>query len=376
MDLIPLVLIKYASIGLIVPLGISFFTLQTISYHIDIYDGKITPQKNIFKYFLFISFFPQIVQGPIPRYQDLADSLFAIHKFDTKSFTKGLQLILLGFFLKLMIADKSAIIVNTVFDQYQNYAGFYILIAGILFSIQLYTDFMSCTCIAQGVSFLFGIALGENFNTPYFSTSIKDFWRRWHISLSSWLRDYIYIPLGGNRKGKIRKYINLIITFGISGLWHGASIKFVIWGILHALYQIIGEISLPIRNKIKFKLNLHIEGLVTCFLVMIGWIIFRADSMVSALYMLNSMFTNFNVWIFFDDSLLQLGLSWKEWIVLVISVLTLCKISKLPNSFPVWLSELPVIKRWFIYICLIVIIIVFGTYGTGYDTQAFIYSGF
>lgn len=202
-------------------LGLSFYTLQIVSYLVDIYNGRIHAQKNFAKYALFVSFFPQIVQGSIPRYEQLSEQLYEGHRFDERGFSKGIQMIVWGFFLKMMIADKAGIVVDTVFGDPQTYQGEYVLAAGILYSIQLYTDFLACVCLAQGCAELFGIRLADNFRHPYFAESVKDFWSRWHISLSTWLRDYIYIPLGGSRRGKIRKYINLVITFVVSGIWHG-----------------------------------------------------------------------------------------------------------------------------------------------------------
>ncbi|MCD8250003.1 MAG: MBOAT family protein, partial [Lachnospiraceae bacterium] len=198
--------------------------------------------------------------------------------------------------------------------------GGYILVGGILYSIQLYTDFQACVCMAQGISELFGIHLVDNFQHPYFSRSVGEFWRRWHISLSSWLRDYVYIPLGGNRKGTLRKYINLTLVFIVSGMWHGAGYKYIFWGLLHAGYQIVGTILMPIRKKLYALLRIRrdealgiiIQTVSTFTLVMLGWIIFRADRLKVGLSMIYSIFTVYNPWIFFDESLFELGLEWRE----------------------------------------------------------------
>ena len=195
----------------LVPVGIAFWSMQLIAYSVDIYKDEIEPEKNFLKFLLFVSFFPQIIQGPIPRYAQLSGQLTEGKRFDECKFVKGFMLVLWGFFLKLCIADKAGIIVDTVFNNYPAYCGMYVLVAGVLYSLQLYANFLACTSITQGISGLFGISIISNFNHPYFSASIKDFWRRWHISLSSWLRDYVYIPLGGSRKGRLRKFINLLI---------------------------------------------------------------------------------------------------------------------------------------------------------------------
>ena len=371
----------------IVPVGLSFFSLQLIAYVVDVYNKKIEPERNCFHFLLFTSFFPQIIQGPIPRYEQLAPQLIEGHRFNERIFVKGFMLIVWGFFLKLCIADKSGIIVNTVFNNYPTYKGMYVLIAGILYSFQLYTDFLACTTLAQGIAGLFGIEIINNFEQPYFSMSIKDFWRRWHISLSTWLRDYIYIPLGGNRKGKARKYLNLIITFGVSGVWHGPGYKFVFWGFMHAFYQIMGELLMPVKQFIdeKAHLNTHstfkaiCKTIYTFFMVMFTWIIFRADYLRTGLSMIKSIFTVHNPWILTDDSLFELGLDWKEVMILIICLIILLVVS-LAQAQGVMIREkileCNLLTRWVIYIGAILFVLVFGTYGYGFDPQAFIYGGF
>lgn len=391
-DLIPLIFFKYHSvltadlISLVVPLGISFYTLQMIAYHTDIYRGLISPQRNLLKYGLFISFFPQILQGPIPRYQQLGKSLLEGKYFSEEKFQKGFHFILWGLFLKLMIADKAGIIVNQVFNNYTNYYGLYYLIAGILYSIQLYSDFLSCTTLAQGIALLFGIELVDNFNHPYFSTSIKEFWHRWHLSLSNWLRDYIYIPLGGNQKGKLRKNINLLITFAVSGLWHGVGVKFLCWGLLHGCYQIIGDLSSNLRNRIYAFIQIptnstlckNIRIVFTFFLVTLGWIIFRADNLPIAGHMIYSIFSDFNPWVLFNDSLLQLGLDWKEWMILGGAIYILYRVSCNQGRYSLSsiISKYPLLFRWGIYVIVILFIALLGSYGSGYNAQSFIYEGF
>ncbi len=369
----------------VVPMGISFYTLQIVSYLSDIYTGKIKAQKNFAKYTLFILFFPQIVQGPIPRYSQLKSQLYTGHLFNEDTFVKGLQMVLWGFFLKFMIADKAAVIVDKVFGEPEAYTGCYVLVAGILYSIELYTDFLACVKISQGVAALFGITLVNNFMRPYFATSVKDFWRRWHISLSSWLRDYIYIPLGGSRKGKNRKNLNLVITFTASGIWHGAGYKFIFWGLMHAVYQIAGGIFKPLQDKIYSLLKLPenikkaVQQAGVFFLVMCAWVIFRADRLKTGISMLESMFSVHNIWIFFNDEIFALGLNWKEWLVLSISVLVFAVIGKKQEkgtSIRKNILKKPVYIRWAFYIFAVIGIMVFGTYGFGFNAQDFIYGGF
>lgn len=359
--------------------------MQIIEYLADIYSGKIKAQRNPFKYALFISFFPQIIQGPIPRYSQLSDQLLKGRRFDAEIFVKGFMLIIWGFFLKLCIADKAGIVVNRVFDSFPTYQGIYVIIAGVLYSIQLYADFLSCTSLAQGVSNLFGINLVDNFMHPYFAVSVKDFWRRWHISLSSWLRDYVYIPLGGNRKGTFRKHIHMLLTFAVSGIWHGNGYKYLFWGLLHGLYQVIGDCIKPVKEKVRATLKIRrdqmfsptIHRTITYILVMLAWIIFRADCLKTGISMICSIVTVHNPWILTNDALYSLGLDWKEFHLLLFCIIVLLLVSAVQeNGINIRdrVLEKNICVRWAIYIGVILFIVIFGTYG--YDAQVFIYGGF
>lgn len=380
-------LIKSNPINLVLPMGISFYTLQIIAYMCDVYKGKIEPQRNLFKYALFISYFPQILQGPIPRYEQLQNQLIEGHKFDEHNFSKGICYIIWGFFLKLVIADKAGVFVNTVYGNYPAYAGAYLWVASILYSIQLYADFLACTILAKGVSKLFGVELIDNFMQPYFATSIKDFWRRWHISLSTWLRDYVYIPLGGNRKGQLSKFMNLLITFFVSGLWHGAGLRFIAWGMLHAFYQIIGELTNPVREEVYTKLRVAKDSrdkvifkrIGTFLLVNWAWVIFRADSLKQGLGILKNMVVVINPWILFNNRLYTLGLDWKDWLVLILGILVMIYAGikheqGISVTDRVIARRLPI--RWAIMIAAIVVIMLVGTYGFGFNNSDFIYGGF
>lgn len=372
--------------SLIVPIGLSFYSLQLIAYLVDIYKGKIKAQTNLFRFYVFSSFFPQIIQGPIPRYEQLEADLEKEHTFDSDEFVKGFMLIIWGFFLKYMIADKAGVFVDNVFDNYNLYSGAYILTAGILYSFQLYADFMSCTTISQGVAELFGIHLPDNFNHPYFSDSIRDFWRRWHMSFSFWLRDYIYIPLGGNRKGILRKYLNVIITFAVSGLWHGGSYKFIAWGLLHAFYQVYETATDKFRNKLYVAFNMPksskfrkvFRSVWTFIWVMFGWIIFRADSLMHGLSMIKRIFVSFDPWTFTGDRLMGLGLDWKDWMVLILSLIILLYVSIKQEKMNIRdrILKMRLLVRWAIYITAIVVVMVYGSYGMGFEAKDFIYGGF
>ncbi len=372
----------------IVPVGMSFYTLQMISYVVDVSQGKIKAQRNLGKFALFVSFFPQIIQGPIPRYGQLGEQLYEGHRFEEKGFCKGLQLIVWGFFLKLMIADKASVVVNQVFDHWKAYQGGYVLVAGALYSIQLYTDFLSCVCLAKGVAELFGIHLADNFQRPYLAESVKEFWGRWHISLSTWLKDYIYIPLGGNRRGRLRKYFHILAVFTVSGIWHGAGYKYLFWGWVHGIYQIGGDLTKGLQKKLFSWLRLT-EGsragvwcrrCGTWFWIMPAWVIFRAESLRAGIAMIYKMITVYNPWIFFDDSLLRLGLSWKEWGILLISIWILWKVEEIQETRTMEVRERilrqPLILQWGIYLAAVAAVMVFGTYGFGFNAADFIYGGF
>lgn len=241
----------------LLPVGISFYTFQALGYVIDVYRDDINAEKNFFRYALFVSFFPQLVAGPIERSQNLLTQLAQKHKPNFEQMRDGLLLMLWGFFLKIVLADRIAIFVDTIYGDINKYGGWYLIVATVLFAVQIYCDFAGYSTIATGASEILGIRLMENFNAPYFSQSVSEFWRRWHISLSSWFRDYVYVPLGGNRKGTLRKYVNIMIVFLVSGLWHGAGWSYVAWGGLNGAYQVIGSVLKPLRDKTVAILGLH-----------------------------------------------------------------------------------------------------------------------
>ena len=280
------------SYSLLLPVGISFYTFQALGYSIDVYRGDIEAQRHFGKYALFVSFFPQLVAGPIERSKNLLPQFEEIHCFNYDNAVNGLKMMIWGYYKKIVIADTVCVAVNTVFNNIKVFDGMAIMIATLLFSIQIFCDFSGYSDIARGCALIMGFKLMKNFDHPYFSHSLKEFWSNWHISLSTWFKDYLYIPLGGNRKGRIRRYINLFITFLVSGLWHGANITFIIWGAVHGIYRVIGEITKPLRDRLfKFKTNTKLHYLcngisiaVTFALVCFAWIFFRADSVSDAFY--------------------------------------------------------------------------------------------
>lgn len=292
-------------LNLILPVGISFYTFQTLSYTIDIYRNKIKPTNDYISFALFVSFFPQLVAGPIERASRLLPQIISLKKFNYTQSVDGLRLTLWGFFKKVVIADSLAPIVNDIFLNYSSISGSMLFIGAFLFSFQIYCDFSGYSDIAIGISKVFGIELNSNFKFPYFSRNIGEFWTRWHISLSSWFKDYLYIPLGGSKKNKRITLLNIFIVFLISGLWHGANFTFLMWGLFHAVLYIPLYISKKNKkyNNIDFAKNglirfREIFNCITTFcLVSIGWIFFRSETVEDSFFYISKMFNPNN---FFD----------------------------------------------------------------------------
>lgn len=378
--------LNFPAFNILTPMGISFYTLQVIAYCVDVYKGKTEAQSNFMKYLLFVSFFPQILQGPIPRHEQLKEQLYEGHVFDYRTVKYGFQLILWGMFLKMVIADRAAIFVNAVFPEYHLYEGTVLAVAAVLYSIQLYTDFLGCVCIAMGAAQVFGIQLQTNFERPYMAVSIKDFWRRWHISLSSWLRDYVYIPLGGNRKGKIRRYVNLLLTFLVSGIWHGSGLQYIFWGLMQGSYQVAGEILMPLRDAVKKALKINENSdfyvlwqrLCTFVLITISWVIFRASNLRAGLSMLKRIITDFTPWVLFDGTLYEFGISSHSFIALILCIILVMIIEHMQEKGNIreMLSRQHIIVRWCIYLGAIALIAVLGVYGPGYSATQFLYGQF
>ncbi|MGP1593868.1 MAG: MBOAT family O-acyltransferase [Treponema sp.] len=279
----------------LLPVGISFYTFQALGYSIDVYKGSVKAEKNFITYALFVTFFPQLVAGPIERTEHLLPQFKQNHYFNPEMAVSGLKLTAWGLFQKMVIADRLAVYVNAVYADISSYNSLAVLLAVVFFSFQILCDFAGYSNIAIGVARILGFDLMKNFNAPYLAVSIKDFWNRWHISLSSYFRDYVYIPLGGNKVGKPRYMLNILITFVISGLWHGAGWNFMCWGFLHAVYQIVASITGSIRKKIIFKipiLNALLYSVRICFtfvLVTFAWIFFRAKTISDALLVLKKI---------------------------------------------------------------------------------------
>ena len=364
---------------------------QSVGYMIDVYRGDVKVEKNFVKYALFVSFFPQLVAGPIERSKNILSQIDDITDKKLLDFDRvksGFIYMIWGFFLKIVIADRIAVIVDEVFNRYYSYGTFVLILGAVCFALQIYCDFASYSTIAIGSAQIMGFTLMENFETPYFAMSIKEFWRRWHISLSMWFRDYLYIPLGGSRCSKIKKYRNIIITFLVSGLWHGANWTYVLWGGLHGLYQVVGEILKPVRNNIHSILGTNTDNfsyklscvLKTFILTDFAWIFFRADNIRVAFEFIGRMLTHFDPWVLTDGSIYRLGLDYTQMHILWVSLLTLLVVELIRYKKNIIISD-AICSQGVIFqiICvyvLIMSIVVFGKYGPSEEMKAFIYFQF
>ena len=298
----------WVALHVILPVGISFYTFQALSYTIDVYRGNIKPTRDVIEFFAYISFFPQLVAGPIERATSLLPQFQKERKFDYSQAVDGMRQMLWGFFKKLVIADNCAVVVNSYWGEYNEYTGLSLLAIGVLFTFQIYGDFSGYSDIAIGCARLFGIKLMRNFNFPYFSKSIPEFWRKWHMSLMTWFRDYIYFPLGGSRCARWKVIRNTLIVFFVSGLWHGANWTFICWGMYHALlisiFILLGINTKPKETAKRLLPTLKelLQMCITFFLVVVGWILFRAENMDQACQLIYRMFTTF-----FDDFQIRQG---------------------------------------------------------------------
>ena len=376
-----------SSFSVLLPVGISFYILQALSYTMDVYRGQVKVEKNLFKYALFVSFFPQLVAGPIERSQDLLPQILVPHKFDFERVKRGLWLMLWGFFQKLVIADRLALFVNTVYGDPANYrnGGVINLTALIFFAFQTYADFAGYSNIALGAAEVLGFRLTTNFVRPFFSVNITEFWIRWHVSLSRWFVNYLYIPLGGNRVGKFRYYINVMIVFLASGLWHGADWTFLVWGGLNGLISITERLLTPLWRKARKALNFDDRsGSVKCLqsayvIFMFGFVqvFFRSESLKQAGEFLKGM-CRFNPYDLFNGRLFEYGMDRANFIIAVLSFAVLFIIAWIQRKGSVRsrLEAQPLVLRWGIIIAAIAAVVFFGVYGPGFDASQFIYFQF
>lgn len=384
------------------PMGLSFYMFQTMGYVIDVYWEKVLPEKNPFKVLLFTSFFPQLVQGPISRYGDLSETLFSEHSFDWKTVSFGLQRILWGFFKKMVIADRILTAVTTIIHNPDNYQGVFVLVGMFFYAIELYCDFTGGIDITIGVAEVMGIRLKENFERPYFSKSIDEYWRRWHITMGTWFRDYIFYPISvspknikrvakwkkifGEHLGKrMPIYIGTLVTWFVTGVWHGASWNFIVWGLLNGIIIMLSEECKPLYEK--FHNRFHVWG---------KWAyeffcIFRTFWLMSFLRsldcyrdvpltfkMIGTIVTNFNGSMLFDGTLLNLGITGYDYIVIFVGVLIVLAVSiyNEHGNIREGIAAKPAPVRYAVPWLLFFVIIIFGAYGIGFDASQFIYNQF
>jgi alginate O-acetyltransferase complex protein AlgI len=359
------------TIDIILPIGLSFHTFQSLSYVIEVYRRRQKAETKFVTYATFVMFFPQLVAGPIERPQNLLHQFHEHHRFDYDRVVSGLKRMAWGFFKKLVIADRLALYVNDVYAAPQNFTGLQLTIATIFFAYQIYCDFSGYSDIAIGSARVLGFRLMENFDRPYASRSISEFWTRWHISLSSWFRDYVYIPLGGNRVAKSRHYINLLITFSVSGLWHGAAWTYVIWGSLNGVYLILGQAKGNWRQRVErwsagttvgsvLRWVSQALAIISTFaLICIGWVFFRASTLADAWYILSHLWTN---WDFSRIATEQFLLRQMPLALAAIVLLEVAQYLHSHRSLAIRFAQLPMLLRWPAYLSLVLGIAMCGVY--------------
>jgi len=362
------------ALKVLLPIGISFYIFKNLSYAIDVYRGDQSPEKHLGYYAVYVAFFPQLLAGPIERAKRFLPQMFEKFDFDYWRVTDGLKLMLWGLFQKMVIADNLAPLVDSVYNDPTHHSGVGLLLGTLFFAFQIYCDFAGYSDIAIGAAKVMGFTTMDNFNRPYFSKSIPEFWRRWHISLSTWFRDYLYIPMGGNRVSIPRWYFNLFIVLLICGLWHGANWTFVVWGGLHGLYLVISVFTRNIREKIDKAMGLdriprlysYFKVTVTFSLVCFAWIFFRANNIPDAIYIISHLFTGWEEITvralkaapFSGPLKFHLAAG-----VVSVGILLLIHLLQGDNHFDQWLSKKRIILRWTAYYSMVLAILLFGNFG-------------
>jgi D-alanyl-lipoteichoic acid acyltransferase DltB (MBOAT superfamily) len=357
--------------SLLLPIGLSFHTFQSLSYVIEVYRGRQKAERHFGIYSLYVMFFPQLVAGPIERPQNLLHQFYEKHGFDATRVSDGLRLILWGMFMKVVIADRLAMYVDGVYADVAVSSPLSLLIATYGFAIQIYCDFAGYSNIAIGAALILGFRLMQNFDRPYAAASVSEFWRRWHISLSTWFRDYVYVPLGGNKATSGKRYLNLLWVFLLSGLWHGASWTFVVWGGLHGMFLIVGRMTSGIRNRFVRVIGLTrvprlhrlLQCLTTFHLVCVGWVYFRAATLSDA----NLCLTKIAGWLVDRMPVHGIGLSVAQMVYGVAGIVTLCVVEVLQGHRPIGAALRPpwVWQRWGMYASLTIGILLIGVFDGG-----------
>lgn len=371
---------------ILLPVGLSFYVFQSCSYLFDLYNGKLEAERNPINYGLFVCFFPTVVSGPIQKGRELLPQIREKRRLSYENFSFFVLCFLWGAFLKLVIADRLALMTDRLFVEYYDYSGVVLMVNSLAYTFQIYTDFAGYSYMAIAVSRLFGFGLKDNFRQPYLAKDIHDFWRRWHISLTSWFTEYLYFPLGGSRKGTTRRYVNIVIVFLVSGLWHGAAWSFVLWGALHAFYQVFGHMTRPGRNALYDRLGIDRsraafklgQRFVTFSLVSFAWIFFRSENLTKALVYCRNMFSGLEPWTLFDGSLTAFGISSLDWAILLFALAILGLVSALREKGydSGCILKQGMAARALLCWGMFITIVVFGVYGGEYSASAFIYAGF
>lgn len=372
-----------AESGLLLPVGISFYTFQALSYLVDVYRGDLEPKRHFGKYTLYVSFFPQLTAGPIEKAKNFLRQFDEKHSFDYERIRRGLLLMLWGFFEKMVVADRLGELVATVYDNPQKHFGPEVALASVFFAFQIYCDFGGYSNIAIGAGQVLGFTLDRNFDRPYFSLSIREFWRRWHITLGAWFRDYLYFPLGGSRCSRARQCLNLFIVFAVCGLWHGAAFTFIVWGALHGLYQIAGVLLKPARQKAAALAHLRpdsalrrlLSGIFTFLLVDFAWIFFRADTLPDAFTLIGNLFRPADL---SNGALFNLGLPAPEFFAALAGIAAVLAVDLLSRKLDLraLLLRRNTVLRWSAYLGTVLVILILGVYGSQYNAQQFIYFQF
>lgn len=355
------------ALHIILPIGLSFHTFQSLSYVVEVYRGNQKAERRFVTYATYVMFFPQLVAGPIERPQNLLHQFYEKHDFDYERITAGLKRMAWGFFKKLVVADRLALYVNDVYAAPQNFTGLQLTIATFFFAYQIYCDFSGYSDIAIGAAQVLGFRLMENFRTPYYSKSISEFWHRWHISLSTWFRDYVYFPLGGSRRGLPRWVIAILITFAVSGLWHGANWTYVVWGALNGIYLLIGRATKSGRDRILGAIGLQEKTFgrqammlgSTFLLTSIGWIVFRARSITDAWYVLTHLTRGWN---FQQIGTEQFLLRQMPVAVGSVILLEMAQLLQEKVAVPAVVRRIPMVPRWAMYAAFVLTVVMFGIY--------------
>lgn len=393
------------SFNLLLPMGISYYTLQAVSYSVDVYRGSCKPSRDLAKVALYLSYFPHIIEGPFSRFYDVGEQLCQPHSFDYSRMKFGLQLMLWGFFKKMVIADRAAQFVNQAFDVHAQYTGVIILLGVILYTVQIYAEFSGCIDIMSGISQCLGIRLPANFRQPFFSRSVQEFWQRWHISLGLWFKEYIFFPVScakpcikliGAANRRLPRYfaklipaaIPMFFVWSANGIWHGASFKYIFYGLYYYGLMMLGLMFEPLSNKLKALCRISAESAAfrawqiirTNILVLLGMMIFRADSLMGFFRLLGRLFSNQHSDMLRSGAIFYLGYtSIAEWFVMIFGMMLMLAVDLLHErnwQLRETLAGQKTFFRWAVYYGVIIAIMIFGIYGPGYDAQAFIYAGF